>query len=86
MALTCGQHPDHSTIAAFVSTMREQIQPLFREVLLVCEEMGLLGGSEFSLDGCKLPSNASKQWSGTFSVLKGKKEVIERRVHHLLKQ
>jgi transposase len=86
MALTCGQQPDHSTIAAFVSTMREQIQPLFRDVLLVCEEMGLLGGSEFSLDGCKLPSNASKQSSGTFSVLKGKKEVIERKVHSLLKQ
>jgi transposase len=86
MALTCGQHPDHSTIAAFVSTMREQIQPLFRDVLLVCEEMGLLGGSEFSLDGCKLPSNASKQSSGAFSVLKGKKEVIERKVHSLLKQ
>ena len=86
MALTCGQQPDHSTIAAFVSTMREQIQPLFRDVLLVCEEMGLLGGSEFSLDGCKLPSNASKQWSGAFSVLKGKKELIERRVQHLLEQ
>jgi transposase len=86
MALTCGQQPDHSTIAAFVSTMREQIQPLFRDVLLVCEEMGLLGGSEFSLDGCKLPSNASKQSSGTFSVLKDKKEVIERKVHSLLKQ
>jgi hypothetical protein len=86
MALTCGQQPDHSTIAAFVSTMREQIQPLFRDVLLVCEEMGLLGGSEFSLDGCKLPSNASKESSGTFSALKGKKKVIERKVHNLLKQ
>ena len=48
MALTCGQYPDHCTIAAFVATMREQIQPLFRDILLVCEEMGLLGGSEFS--------------------------------------
>jgi hypothetical protein len=86
MALTCGQQPDHSTIAAFVSTMREQIQLLFRDVLLVCEEMGLLGGSEFSLDGCKLPSNASKESSGTFSALKGKKEVIDRKVHSLLKQ
>jgi transposase len=53
MALTCGQHPDHSTIAAFVATMKEEeIQPLFREVLLVCDEMGLLGGTEFALDGC----------------------------------
>jgi len=86
MALTCGQQPDHSTIAAFVSSMKDEIQGLFSNVLLVCEEMGLLGGSEFSLDGCKLPSNASKQWSGTFSVLKGKKEAIERRVQHFLDQ
>ena len=86
MALTCGQHPDHSTIAAFVSTMREQIQPLFRDVLLVCEEMNLLGGSEFSLDGCKLAGNASKQSSGTFKVLKGKKESIEKKVKRFLTQ
>ena len=32
------------------------------DVLLVCEETGLLGGTFFALDGCKLPSNASKEW------------------------
>ena len=69
MALSCLQHPDHSTIAGFVSCMKDEILPLFRDVLLVCEEEGLLGGTLFALDGCKLPSNASKQWSGTISVL-----------------
>ena len=69
MALSCGQEPDHSTIAAFVSSMKEEIKPLFREVLLVCEEMKLLGGTEFSLDGCKLPSDASKRWSETFAKI-----------------
>ena len=29
MALTCGQCPDHSTIAAFVSSMRDEILPIF---------------------------------------------------------
>ena len=86
MALTCGQYPDHSTIAAFASSMQEEIKPLFRDVLLVCEEMELLGGTEFSLDGCKLPSNASKRWSGTFSTLKDKKEKIERRVAYKLEE
>jgi transposase len=86
IALTCGQHPDHSTIAAFVSSMQEEIQPLFRDVLLVCDELGLLGGTEFALDGCKLPGNASKKWSGTFSVLQGKKEKLERRVQQLLEE
>jgi len=84
MALSCRQEPDHSTIAAFVSRLKEEIKPLFRDVLLVCEEMNLLGGTEFSLDGCKLPSNASRRWSGTFATLKEKKEKLERRVAYLL--
>jgi len=29
MALSCGQKPDHSTIAAFVSSMDKEIEPLF---------------------------------------------------------
>ncbi len=33
--LTCGLQPDHSTIAAFVSSVKDEILPLFRDVLLV---------------------------------------------------
>jgi len=84
MALACGQHPDHSTFAAFVSSMKDEILPLFRDVLLVCEEMNLLGGTMFALDGCKLPSNASKEWSGTFPELNKKKQKIESQVALLL--
>ena len=84
MALACTQHPDHSTIAAFVSSMKDEILPLFRDVLLVCEEMNLLGGTMFALDGCKLPSNASKEWSGTVAELRKKKAKIETKVAQLL--
>ena len=52
MALSCGQQPDHSTIAAFVSSVKDEIVVLFRDVLLVCEEMELLGGTLFALDAC----------------------------------
>ena len=69
MALACGQQPDHSTIATFVSSMKVEIAPLFRDVLLICHEMDLLGGTFFALDGCKLPSNASKDWSGKHADL-----------------
>jgi len=86
MALACGQRPDHSTIAAFVSSMKDEIVPLFRDVLLVCEESGLLGGTFFALDGCKLPSNASKEWSGKISDLVRKKEKMEKKVEELLKR
>ena len=86
MALCCGEQPDHSTIAAFVSSMKGGILPLFRDVLLVCEEEGLLGGTFFALDGCKLPSNASRQCSGTIGDLKRKKEKIENKVKGLLEE
>jgi hypothetical protein len=31
-----------------------------------------------AIDGCKLPSNASKEWSGTIGSLKKKKETLEK--------
>jgi len=66
--------------------MRDEIQPLFRDVLLICKEMNLLGGTMFALDGCKLPSNASKEWSGTFPELQKKKHKIEAKVAQLLEE
>src|SRR4030065_1622546 len=86
IALACGQQPDHSTIAAFVSSMKEEILPLFRDVLLVCQEMDLLGGTFFALDGVKLPSNASKDWSGTHAEVGRRKERLEAKVQQLLKE
>ena len=86
MALSCREQPDHSTIAGFVSSMRDEILPLFRDVLLVCEEEGLLGGTFFALDGCKLPSNASKEWSGTIGDLRRKRERIEKKVKQLVEE
>ena len=80
MAMSCGQKPDHSTIAAFVSSIDEEIETLFTKVLLICDEEGLLGGTHFSLDGLKLSSNASKEWSGNFSDLEKKKEALDRKV------
>ena len=80
MAMSCGEIPDHSTIAAFVSTMKEEILPIFIQILLICEEEGLLGGTHFSIDGVKLPSNASKEWSGKFEDLMEKKEKLEKKL------
>jgi len=86
MAMSCNQRPDHSTIAAFVSSMKDQILPLFCDILLVCEQENLLGGTFFALDGVKLGSNASKQSSGRLSDLKKKKDKIQQKVKRLLKE
>ncbi len=86
MALTCGQTPDHSTIAAFVSSMEKEIGLVFIDILLYCEQKGLLGGTTFSIDGCKLPANASKEMSGTFKQLEHRKDRLENRLTELLKE
>jgi len=47
-------------LAAFVSELDREIVALFRDVLLYASELGLIGKEHFAIDGCKLPSNASK--------------------------
>jgi len=84
IALCGNQRPDHSTIAAFVSCMRDEILPLFRDILLVCDQENLLGGTFFALDGLKLPGNASKRWSGSLSDISKKKQKIEQKIRSLL--
>mgnify|MGYP001822854337 CR=1 FL=1 len=86
MALSGNQRPDHSTIAAFVSCMQDEILPLFRDILLFCDQENLLGGTFFALDGLKLPGNASKRWSGSLSDISKKKQKIEQKIKGLLKE
>src|SRR5215510_4170803 len=51
MALSADSHPHFTTIADFISSSSEQIIELFRDVLLICNEMGLIGREMFAVDG-----------------------------------
>ena len=85
MALSADTQPHFTTIAHFISALAAEIQPIFRDVLLYCDELGLIGKQMFAIDGCKLPSNASKEWSGTQAEFKKKQQKLERAVSHMLK-
>jgi len=84
MAISCGLRPDHSTLAAFVDKLQGRIEVIFSEVLLVCHEEGLLSGTHLSLDGLKLPANASREWSGTFQELRLKAAKLQRKLSEKL--
>ena len=84
IALSYGYPPDHSTIAQFISSMQSEIQTLFSNVLLVCEELGLLDGTHFSLDGVKLSANVSKEWSGTLAELKHKRDKLQEKLQRVI--
>ena len=86
MAISADSQPHFMTLAEFVSTCPEEIAELFQQVVLICDEAGLIGREMFAIDGCKLLSNASKEWSGTKADLSKKKEKIDLAVRHILKQ
>jgi transposase len=86
MALSAETQPHFTTIADFISTLDEEIVQLFLEVLLICDEMRLIGKEMFAVDGCKLPSNASKEWSGTKGELEEKKKKMEKAIRQIMKR
>ncbi len=86
MALSADTQPHFSTLAGFISLMSEEIPAVFRDVLLVCDEMGLISKELFAIDGCKIPSNACKEWSGTRAEFEKKKQKMEGAMRYLLKR
>jgi transposase len=84
IALSYGYAPDHSTIASFISSMQSEVETLFSNILLVCEELGLLDGTHFSLDGVKLSANVSKEWSGTIDELKHKRDKLQEKLQRVI--
>ncbi len=65
IALSGDTCPHFTTLAAFVSGLGDLIGKVFQQVLLICDAQGLIGREMFAIDGVKLPSNASKERSGT---------------------
>ena len=83
IAISCDSQPHFTTIADFISKLPMEIETIFRDVLMICDDLGLIGKQMFAIDGCKLPSNASKEWSGTrkhFEEKKSKMEKVIRRI------
>ena len=84
MSLSGDVQPHYTSIAGFVAKMKDQIEPLFTQVLLICDREGLIGRNMFAIDGCKIKSNASKEWSGTFEELKRKEAKLRKASQRIL--
>jgi transposase len=86
MALSADSRPHFTTIADFVSSMPQEIVGVFRHVVQICITLDLVDGSMFAIDGVKLPSNASKEWSGTKAHLRRKKEKLEEALRYMVER
>ena len=77
IAISGDSQPSHTHIAKFVANLSAQIKPLFSQVLMTCDAQGLIGRDMFAIDGVKLPSNASKERSGTHEELRHRADRLE---------
>lgn len=84
MALSANTRPHFTTVAQFIRELGPAMQGLFVDVLLYCDELGLIGGEMFAVDGCKFPGNASKEWSGTRADFEKKRAKFQARVDRLV--
>jgi len=85
-ALAEDTEPHYTTISNFISGMSGEIEKVFSEVLMICNEMKLIRGKMFAIDGCRLPSNASKEMSGTKEELSEKYEKIKKVCREIVKK
>lgn len=84
MSLSGDVQPHYTSIASFVARMKDQIEPLFTQVLMICDKEGLIGRHMFAIDGCKIKSNASKEYSGTFEELRRKEAKLRKASQRIL--
>jgi transposase len=85
MAISGDSLPRFTTIAAFVRELGEEVSPIFTQVLVSCDRLGLIGRQMFAIDGVKLPSNADKRRSGTHAELRHQAEQMEAAVVSMMK-
>ncbi|TDM04814.1 MAG: DDE transposase [Ideonella sp. MAG2] len=84
IAISGDSQPSHAHIAKFVVSLSDQIKPLFAQVLMTCDVQGLIGREMFAIDGVKLPSNASKERSGTHEELRHRAERLDKAADKIL--
>lgn len=86
MALSANTRPHFTTIAQFIREMGPAARKLFVDVLLYCDELGLIGKEMFAVDGCKMSSNASKEQSGTREDFQKRRAKFHARVDMLVRK
>src|SRR5687768_5989089 len=84
IALSGDSQPHFTTIAGFIRSLGDEIAKVFAQVLLVCDRQGLIGRQMFAFDGVKLPSNASKERSGTHAELRHRAERLDKAARKMI--
>jgi len=86
MYLTGRLEPDFHTIARFRQRFRKELQELFRQVLHLCRNAGLVRLGHVSLDGTKVRANASKHKAMSYGRMLSKERELEAEIERWLEE
>ena len=82
--ITGGEHPDHDTIANFRKRFLDELQGLFKQILVLAQALGVLRMGRVSLDGTKVQGNASKHKAMSWGHVTKLERQLEGEVQTLL--
>jgi transposase len=86
MAVTALQQPDFRTISDFRKRHLKALGALFGQVLVLCEQAGLVKLGHVALDGTKLKANASKHKAMSYGRMKQREKELADEVARWLSQ
>lgn len=82
----CGNtHPDHDTITEFRKRFLNELKPLFVQILVLAQAIGLLKLGRVSLDGTKVKANASKHSALSWGHIEKIEEQLRQEVEELMR-
>jgi transposase len=84
--LAANDHPDHDTIATFRKRFLAELRPLFVQILLIAQQMGVFKLGTVSLDGTKIHANASKHRALSWQHACKLEQQLKAEVEALLRQ
>ena len=82
--LAANQHPDHDTLAAFRQQHLAALAGLFRQVLQLCRQAGLVKLGHVALDGTKVLANASKHKAMSYGRMGEAEQKLQAEIAALL--
>ena len=82
--LSANQHPDHDSIANFRKVHLESLADLFKQVLRLAGELGLIKLGNVAVDGTKVKANASKHKAMIFQRMVETEARLQQEVNALM--
>jgi len=86
MAVTALQQPDFRTLSDFRKRHLPALGALFAQVLVLCEQAGLVKLGHVALDGTKIKANASKHKAMSYGRMKQREQELAEEVARWLEQ